>query len=379
MWEKTVKYKNIKGMNLTWQVLEGILKHTNCNGCWDINRFINKENNNKEDLQKFLKYNFSVTLEGQIVAIADEIAQRQHDVDDGLRDKDLKLNFKDVAEHLIKEFQEIIEGDDKKDGDDIFIKNLKHLKKSIENLVEIKSEREQLYKVNTLVRNLIDYFIKDVTLNSLKELRNLRQNNIVIEENSKKYLKKRFIYFSPVGKQVNNIIEEFIKTKILNSYNVNRFDGKAIYIIKQLFKAYYTNPRQMPEYILQRLLKKIDEITSNIYNLKFSDGSEVKDIDLLNSKPEEIDKLIKLMKLQIKLEELDIPSKLKNLYSNQCQLNKKFKEVNTKNLEELDDNERIIKALIEISYVYISTICDYIAGMTDNYAKNEFKKLYLVD
>jgi len=85
------------------------------------------------------------------------------------------------------------------------------------------------------------------------------------------------------------------------------------------------------------------------------------------------------MKLQIKLEELDIPSKLKNLYSNQCQLNKKFKEVNTKNLEELDDNERIIKALIEISYVYISTICDYIAGMTDNYAKNEFKKLYLVD
>ena len=37
-----------------------------------------------------------------------------------------------------------------------------------------------------------------------------------------------------------------------------------------------------------------------------------------------------------------------------------------------------IKCLLEYHYVYISLICDYIAGMTDNYANSEYEKLYLV-
>ena len=40
----------------------------------------------------------SLTLEGQVVNIADEIAQRQHDLDDGLRDVALRMNELDVLE-----------------------------------------------------------------------------------------------------------------------------------------------------------------------------------------------------------------------------------------------------------------------------------------
>ncbi len=37
-----------------------------------------------------------------------------------------------------------------------------------------------------------------------------------------------------------------------------------------------------------------------------------------------------------------------------------------------------IKCLLEIHYSYLSVICNYIAGMTDNYTKNEYQNLYLV-
>jgi dGTPase len=376
-----VKDKDFQGMNLTWQVLEGILKHTKikrckeckeeCGRCWDISKFICEE----DFLIDYLKYNNSVTLEGQIVAIADEIAQRQHDVDDGLRDKDLKLDFEKVANDLVEEFEKIVNQSNE------YTNNLKLLILSIKSLTEKGQviDRKELYGINTLVRNLIDFFIKDVTINSLGLLNKGIEEN-VIEHGGNKIFTKQFISFSPVGKKVNDKIEEYIKRKILNSYNVNRFDGKAIYIIRQLFKAYYTNPRQMPKYILHRLSSKIIEISNNVYKLKFIEGQEVQGINFIDSKPNEINKLVKLMKLEIDLTELDINEdtlKELNIKFDDKYLNEIFSEVNRK--KNADDIERVIKAMLQIHYAYLSVICDYIAGMTDNYASSEFKNLYLVE
>jgi dGTPase len=373
-----VKYINIKGMNLTWQVLEGILKHTKikrdkecigCGGCWDINRFLSKP----DFYQKFMMYPHSVTLEGQIVAIADEIAQRQHDVDDGLRDSELLLNFQNVSQYLVKKFEEVIL--DGMDSDE-----LRLLTRSIKSLSEEKNiEREELYKTNTLVRNIIDFFIKDVTINSLKEIsENIDQS--IKEENGIKMYTNKFIDFSKTGKKVNDIIEGYIKVKILNSYNVNRFDGKAIYIIRQLFKAYYTNPKQMPEYILQRLSSRIKDISNEIYNIKFKDGLEIQGINFVNNKPEIVNKLIQLMKLEINLDELKLPDeelkKGENIDEKGLIKEEVLIKINKK--ENIDDIEIIIKAMLEIHYAFLSVICDYIAGMTDNYASAEFENLYLV-
>ena len=95
-----VKYADEKedGLNLTWQVLEGIFKHTRYyNDKYDINRFISHPSR-KDDL--FLSRDYSVTLEGQVVAIADEIAQRQHDLDDGFRDASLNIDFITVIKEI---------------------------------------------------------------------------------------------------------------------------------------------------------------------------------------------------------------------------------------------------------------------------------------
>ncbi|MGP8324091.1 MAG: deoxyguanosinetriphosphate triphosphohydrolase family protein [Methanosarcinaceae archaeon] len=108
------KFEMHDGLNLSWQVLEGILKHTkvkrrssrdNKAKSWDIGLFIS--NPSLKD-RLYLTYNHSVTLEGQIVAIADEIAQRQHDIDDDLRYTKLRMEVNTVYEDILKICQELI-------------------------------------------------------------------------------------------------------------------------------------------------------------------------------------------------------------------------------------------------------------------------------
>ena len=64
------KYPQFKGLNLTWEVREGIIKHRSF---FDQPAFIKKYNVDQSPL-----------LEAQIVDFSDEIAYTSHDLDDGL-------------------------------------------------------------------------------------------------------------------------------------------------------------------------------------------------------------------------------------------------------------------------------------------------------
>ena len=79
MAETENRYPNFKGLNLTWETLEGTVKH---------NGPINKINDdwlktfNKKfplDLKKY------PSIEAQIASFADDIAYNNHDIDDGFR------------------------------------------------------------------------------------------------------------------------------------------------------------------------------------------------------------------------------------------------------------------------------------------------------
>lgn len=496
------KYEKEKGLNLTWQVSEGILKHTKIEKNdikWDIRRFTQC----KKHIEDFMEYNHPVTLEGQIVAIADEIAQRQHDLDDGLRDNDLKLDEEKIRDYINESIEKIIAKTVKnisnftdldlkyhskfisflkyskpkdvfktEEGkiyllkhrkgqldysawdkllmklfivnhvvpDNIEVKLLKELESKIENKKKFSDEN---YVWNSLIRDIIDYFIKDVTLNSLENLNNqlkvpkidnfklklVNRNKVSCKKsnekiqignkifwNKRKYFDSILINFSESGSEFDQKIEDYIKNRILNSYNVNIFDGKAIYIVRQLFKAYYTNPRQMPKETLDKLSKRIHENTK-WYGCKIVLANRYLDeIEFRNSPPNEIKELIKFLKLE--MERAEIEKIFNDTYSNEilslsydflrrirgnfgnikkkCEecdddYDKKIIEMIFEKINSLTKNEIItktdaellekmifIKCVLEHHYAYLSIICDHIAGMTDNYANNEYRKLYLV-
>jgi len=60
------------------------------------------------------------------------------------------------------------------------------------------------------------------------------------------------INFSPECKRLFNQMKSFIYQYIINSFSVNRADGRARHFLKQLFRAYYLNPRQLDSYVLLR-------------------------------------------------------------------------------------------------------------------------------
>lgn len=83
---------------------------------------------------------------------------------------------------------------------------------------------------------------------------------INLDEKNHKYIQEEILEFSEAGKKVNDKIDEFIKHRIIYSFNVSRFDGKGKFILRQLFKAYYENPRQMPKKQLIILIKNIEKL-----------------------------------------------------------------------------------------------------------------------
>jgi dGTPase len=541
------KYEKEKGLNLTWQVLEGILKHTKTHKkgkTWDLSRFVKNEDffepfKYKNDYHKntikeissktngvtpqsheilessLLNVNliketidYSLTLEGQVVYIADEIAQRQHDLDDGLRDVELRMNVL----NLLKQTEEIINTTLKEiilerivaeisfnksfipinllldglndtinelrigllneDNDftkklikdilfpivpvDIFFANYdKYLDQDIKLLFKLKkliheSKAEKYdFKWKNRMRNVISYFIHDVSINTMKNVKersfNFYKNNPYERKanadyldkkgvkkpsdlkkdnkqfyNQRDYAKDKFVSFSETAEKFNKKIEQFIDNRIINSFNVNRFDGKAKFIIRQLFKAYYENPKQMSKTQLNYLSNLINEnMDKYCCELQFKDKTYVRDIKF-DSEPEfvldlkKLDKLVDLLKLEVKLEDLKNPSInfsndpcinlefLEEIEGNRDEIDKKgnylddeslniliyskiLEKINEMDKSEIENKEKethekvlFIKCLIENHYAFLSVICDHIAGMTDNYAKNEYKKLYLV-
>lgn len=218
-----------KGMNLTLAVREGVLKHTGC-------KF--KETGIAENIKyECLNLNFinvdrpSFTLEGQVVGIADEIAQCTHDLEDGIRSKIIKIG--DVEE------TELVEQICNDNGIDI---------KKLISTVDIR---------NVLIRSMVGFLINDVCMSFDKKFAKIYPN-----ENYPKFQDENDVYieqiidFSEKVKLKEKSLSARIKELVIMSQQISQADSKSKYIIKKLFEAYFDHPQQLPDYILERYFKK---------------------------------------------------------------------------------------------------------------------------
>ncbi|MCS3921967.1 dGTPase [Methanococcus voltae PS] len=450
------------GLNLTWQVLEGVLKHTrtklkkcanidendkklrkygdckNCNSiCYDLEKFlideelinkkiINAGKHYNKNFNNFLKdmacYENSVTLEGQIVAIADEIAQRQHDLDDGLRDEKLGMEYGKLLKTITEAITDILHKNSQESDEKAYsllselLNSLECHKQKYQELQE-STENNEFYIKELFIRDIIDYFIKDVSYTSFeniyknehstKDSTNPCEMEQIKNEMEKykdfKYYPYEVITFSELGEELNKKLESIIN-KICLSNDVRRFDAKSEYIIKQLYKAYYNKPEQLSnavikiiEYRLNNAVKKyfcmLDEDSlkpnpqycskeNNIRFLTFNfeDGIS-KPLELPSGEKISIVKLLKLDSLEIIkfLEEYSGEKEISTLYNKneEERLKDYYTELLKKPFKNIDSKERYLRFILACNYIYMSSICDHIALMTDSYAKKEYKALYM--
>lgn len=312
------KYIEHEGIDLSYQTLEGILKHTKCN----INDFNIKEfliNGDEKylylDVVDNKKKHFSVTLEGQVVAIADEIAQRGHDLDDAFASGLLDI-------HSFKDSCTISE-----------MKPIKDIIDTVENKVKFYKEKRRVITDEMdmiraiLVPKILGFLINDVVKTSQHSMDNY---DLLFLKNRNR-VDKKLVWFSNEGEVIVEYLDKNIISKhVINSYEVSRFDTKGEFIIKALFEAYYRNPKLLPDSILQRLKKEFSKVSVKVVDLR---------LDKFDVVLQEIKEITQITDRQLK------NSDIANEYK------KKRK-------------------------ILVRCIADYISGMTDNYALNEYSKLY---
>ena len=135
------KYYNFRGLNLSLETIDGLVKHngpikdkTILNNMLGKNFFKNK-----------IDYNSNPTLEAQLASISDDIAYNSHDLEDGLRAKLFKLDDLTnipVLSKIIKKHRIFI----KKKGTDLVLRQIirdvinEMVKDIISNTTKIQKE-----------------------------------------------------------------------------------------------------------------------------------------------------------------------------------------------------------------------------------------------
>lgn len=196
------------------------------------------------------------SFEGWIVAIADEIAQRHHDIEDSIR---YNIIERQKLLEQLEPFKRHFTFTDRN--------NFNRLQESIQADID-----EFLRLFSRLIVNL---YVVDV-INTTKE--NMRQfhalHNITDTENFKQQRPnfelddvKDVVSFSQETQQADHVFHDFLKRQVLGSYLAQSMDGKGQYIIRRLFEAYNSNPCQLPDSAIRQFYTEIgipNELRSNL-------------------------------------------------------------------------------------------------------------------
>lgn len=319
------KYVDFPGLNVSIQVVEGVLKHTKLKPKKiELDDFISKEYQEKMNISNEEKQVCS-SLEGQVVAIADEIAQRGHDVDDALTSG--VMSIEEFIDRLkIAKCKEL---SDRINSETI----------EIENSERLISDKKELL-ISRIVSVIINFFIQKTIEHSIKLVQENEELGTISLDNS-----KNLVCFPPEVDKVNNYLERVVQKKVICNSEVARADYNASMIVQKLFEKYYKNPRLLHsgtvhKIFLETLRHKNKQVSNSAINL--NDGS----IDLVNKEIEEI------------------TSEEKN------------SELILEYLENPDNSREEPEIVIfEKKRILIRAITDYIAGMTDGYALEEYEKL----
>jgi len=195
------RYADFPGLNLTWEVREGIVKHSSrFDKAAKINELAPRE---------------MPTLEAQIVDVADEIAYDNHDLDDGL------------TSGLIKE------------GD---LQNLTVWNNIYRQLNRKCAKIGEDIRKYLIIRSLINLQVTDLIQETEKRINKLKLKTA----GDVKKLDKKVVSFSQDMLKLRAPLREFLMDKLYNHYRVIRMSNKAKWFIEQLFKVYISKPQALP-------------------------------------------------------------------------------------------------------------------------------------
>ncbi len=203
-------YARFDGLNLTWETLEGVVKH---NGpISDINAM--------PTLSAFcttwdLEIHTFAGAEAQVAAIADDAAYNSHDIDDGYRSGLLRLE--DISELPL------------------FGPSFATIKA---RYPEADSER----LMHETVREVIGLMVTDLLDSTRQRLRVLNPRSVA----DIRHAQQSVVGFSPDTAKQIEVIRQYLRENMYRHSKVNRVCAKARQIVKELFDTFMSEPQTLP-------------------------------------------------------------------------------------------------------------------------------------
>ena len=193
------RYPNFPGLNLTWEVREGIIKHQP-----------------ESDAQAPPEYapGEAPTLEAQLVDFVDEIAYNNHDIDDGLTSGLITVDqIRSVR--LFREAHDAVAG------------------RGIEDKRIVRHQ---------VVRHIIDCCTRALLAATLQQLADAR----VATVEDVRQAGRRLVAYDPGMAAMVRELKDFLYRNMYRHYRVVRMGDKAGRILRDLFGVYAGEPLQLP-------------------------------------------------------------------------------------------------------------------------------------
>jgi dGTPase len=204
------RYPRFRGLNLSWEVREGIVKHST-----------------RYDRPQVAEYDATLApcLEAQIVDFADEIAYSAHDVDDGL--KSGMLDPDDLATvPLWADTHGAVTAD--APGAPPAILRYQGVRRLID----------------WMASDLVDTLLARIAAEGIDSLDAVRA------------VKPRLVEFSPDMTVRQRDLKAFLYDRLYTHHRVTRMTQKADRIMSALFEVYMQEPRQLPPHVLRRVAEE---------------------------------------------------------------------------------------------------------------------------
>jgi dGTPase len=203
------RYAAYDGLNLTWEVIEGIAKH---NGplSGDIAVAIKEyDSEHPLDLQEFS------SLEAQVAALSDDITYNCHDLEDGIRAGMFSIS-------------------------DLF--ELESIKNIVSDITTRFKDADSSRQIFEIVRELAHVLIEDLLA---KTKANIINEKIQTDVDIRK-LGKPLVEFSEPVKKLISEIRSFLHQKVYQNHRVILIRYKCKKVVRELFYLYFENPECMP-------------------------------------------------------------------------------------------------------------------------------------
>jgi dGTPase len=216
------RYADFDGLNLTWETLEGLVKHngplTDRDG-HAIARY--SDSGVPQTIRDFqatcdLQLWSYASAEAQVAAISDDIAYDAHDIDDGLRAGLFTIDDLDqvpFAGGIVREIRRLYPG------------------------------LEPARFAHELIRRLITWMIEDVAAESARRLSALSP----LSADDIRNAPDAVIAFSGAMAEAERGIKDFLFPRMYRHERVMRVMGEAAIVVRDLFRHFMERPDDMPE------------------------------------------------------------------------------------------------------------------------------------